>query len=197
MRQFLIRAKGTPVDPKKFLASTGVNGHAEYLANIVQQTLLISQGHRADTQLTLVLEKSDNYSRAIEIDGASLGSLSGWQEANILEFLAEVLAYGKYLKKDEMVPFIGGVNIRATSFERLVRNYSGKIAMLDPKGSDIRLEPRLEDLLFIMTDHIPMERNTRKYLQRLGARSFSLGPVILHSSQCVTLVHNELDRQSN
>jgi len=197
MRQFLIRAKGAPVDPQKFLSSTGSRGHAEYLADVIKQTLLISQGHRADTLLTLVLEKSDDYSRAIEIDGSNLGGLSGWREKEILEFLAEGLAFGRYLKKDEVVSFIDGVTLRASSFEKLIRSHPGRLAMLEPKGNDIRLEQRLEDLLFIMTDHIPIERNARKFLKRLGAKSLSLGPVTLHTSQCVTLIHNEIDRQLN
>jgi len=195
MREFLIRAKGLPVDPKKFLSSIGSMGHAEYLADVIKQTLLISKGHRSDTKLTLVLEKSADYSRAIEIDGSNLGSLSGWREPEILEFLAESLAFGSCLKKNEAASFIDGVNLRATSFEKLVRDHSGALAMLETGGNDIRLEPGLENLLFIMTDHIPMARNTRKFLKRLGAKLLSLGPVTLHTSQCVTLIHNEIDRR--
>ena len=100
------------------------------------------------------------------------------------------------MKKNEVVAFIEGVNIRATSFEKLVRDHTETLAMLEPGGNDIRLEPRLENLLFILTDHIPMERNTRKFLKRLGAKRLSLGPVTLHTSQCVTLIHNEIDRRS-
>ena len=112
-----------------------------------------------------------------------------------MEFLAESLAFGRCLKKNEVASFIDGVNLRAASFEKLVRDHSGALAMLEPGGKDIRLEPRLENLLFIMTDHIPMERNTRKFLKRLGAKLLSLGPVTLHTSQCVTLIHNEIDRR--
>ena len=196
MREFLIRSKGLPVDPKKFFSSTGAGGHAEYLADVIKQTLLTAKGHRADTKVTIVLEKSTDYSRAIEIDGSALGRLPGWQETEILEFLTEGLKLGRKLKKNEVVAFIEGVNIRATSFEKLVRDHTETLAMLEPGGNDIRLEPRLENLLFILTDHIPMERNTRKFLKRLGAKRLSLGPVTLHTSQCVTLIHNEIDRRS-
>ena len=195
MREFLIRARKAPVDPDRFLRNVGENSHVEYLAQVMQHALLVSQGHRADTRLTLVLENSADFSRAITIDGANLGSLAGWDEGALVDFIASVLGRGRSLGKGQEASYIDGVTISATSFEYLIRNHERVLAVLDPKGNDIRAEPALDDVVFVMTDHIPMPRNTLKYMRRLGARPVSLGPVMLHASQCISVIHNELDRR--
>src|SRR5690606_41359285 len=46
---------------------------------------------------------------------------------------------------------------------------------------------------FLLTDHIPMPKNSISGLKRLGAEAISLGPRMLFASQCVVLIHNELD----
>ena len=46
---------------------------------------------------------------------------------------------------------------------------------------------------FILTDHIPMPPKTLLGLVRLGAKKLSLGPRMLFASQCVVLIHHELD----
>ena len=196
MREFVILARKAPVDPERFLGSFGENSHVEYLAQAMQHALLIAKGHRADTRLTLVLENSADFSRAIIIDGASLGSLKGWTERALVEFLVDVLGRGKGLAKGEEATFIDGVTVSATSFEHLIRNHAYALLVLDPKGPDIRTEVELDDKLFVMTDHIPMPRNTLKYMRRLGASSVSLGPVMLHTAQCISVIHNELDRRA-
>ena len=196
MREFLIRARKAPVDPERFLGNVGENSHVEYLAQVMQHALLIAQGHRTDTRLTLVLENSADFSRAITVDGGSLGSLKGWTEQALVEFLADVVGRGKGLAKGQETTFIDGVTVSATSFEYLIRNHARALLVLDPKGPDIRTEAALDNALFVMTDHIPMPRNTLKYMRRLGARSVSLGPVMLHAAQCISVIHNELDRRT-
>ena len=39
-----------------------------------------------------------------------------------------------------------------------------------------------------------VRKKTDKFLLRLGAEPISVGPKMLFASQCITLVHNELDR---
>ncbi|NMV94424.1 tRNA (pseudouridine(54)-N(1))-methyltransferase TrmY, partial [Vibrio cholerae] len=48
---------------------------------------------------------------------------------------------------------------------------------------------------FILTDHIPMPKKSGNSMKRLGVEKISLGPKMLFASQCVTLIHNEIDHQ--
>jgi tRNA (pseudouridine54-N1)-methyltransferase len=195
MRKFLIRARNTPVDAAAFGKGIGGDVHVEYLVQVVQQALLISKGHRADTIITLVLEHSADYSRAINIDGRCLGSLAGWHETALVTLLADILSAGSGLAKEESLVYGEGLTVSATSFERLLPE-APRLFILDRKGSDIREVADLDDALFVMTDHIPMPKNTLKHLSRLGAKTLSLGPTMLHTSQCISVIHNELDRRA-
>ena len=183
------------MDPGRFRRSVGRDGHVEYLAQVIQHALLVSKGHRPDVMLTLVLEKSRDYSRAVSFNGGTLGSLSGWDENAILDLLKDVLNAGQIMEKDQSIVFADGVTVCASSFERLVRERTGRLCILDPKGGDIRDVAVPENPVFLLTDHIPMPKNTLKYLARLKAIKLSLGPIMLHASQCITIIHNELDRR--
>ena len=63
MIEFIVRARSAPVEADRFLASIGTGVGVEYLADIVRHAMFISQGHRSDACLSLVLEKSADFSR--------------------------------------------------------------------------------------------------------------------------------------
>ena len=71
------------------------------------------------------------------------------------------------------------------------------IYLLDKKGKDIRsIEFEEEEKsVFVLSDHLPMPKNSIKVLERRGLTKISLGRKMLFASQCVVLVHNELDRK--
>jgi tRNA (pseudouridine54-N1)-methyltransferase len=48
---------------------------------------------------------------------------------------------------------------------------------------------------FLLTDHIPMPKKTFHTLERLGAKKITLGSKMLFASQCVVLIHHELDQR--
>lgn len=198
MREFVVRCRGAPVDPARFLASVGSEPHVEFLAQVVLSAMFIAGGHRDDTILWLVLESSGDYSRTLCLDGRLLGNLQGMHETALLTTLADALSAGRSLSKEERATAGSGITVAALSFEHLVKQkaQSGSLYVLDRRGTDIRESPPPGDAVFVMSDHIPMPRKTLKWLERLGARRVSLGPVTLHTSQCLVLVHNELDRLS-
>ena len=80
---------------------------------------------------------------------------------------------------------------------RLVRNLAAErdVFLLDQEGDDLRTVALAEDAVFVLTDHTPMPRKTYSSMARQGVRKLSLGPLVLHASQCMTLVLNERDRK--
>ena len=192
MPEFIIRAQKAPVQPSRFLADQDV----AYLAQMVVTSLFVSQGHRKDAALTLVLEKSPDFSRALTLDGSSLGSLANLHEVAVLTALAESLAAAAGLGKEASIIDSQGVRVQAISFERLLKTRldSRPCYLLDPAGQDIRATTLDPASVFVMTDQVPMPNKIRKSLVRQGCRPLSLGPLMLHTAQCITLIHNELDR---
>jgi len=194
--EYIIRARKAPTDPKKFLGAIGAGSHVEYLAQIVVNTLFVSKGHRSDTTLTLVLEDAKDYSKAITLDGASLGSIPDMSESGILLTISNCLKSAIALEKEECISLDNGIEVQAISFEHLVkvRLETRSVFLLDKKADDIRDCTLPDDAVFLLTDHIPMPRKTFKSLRRQGVQNVSLGPVMLHASQCVVLIQNEYDR---
>jgi tRNA (pseudouridine54-N1)-methyltransferase len=47
-----------------------------------------------------------------------------------------------------------------------------------------------------MTDQLQLPKNTRKGLLRMGLKPVSLGNQMLFASQCITLVHAQMDAGS-
>ncbi|HJP52938.1 MAG: hypothetical protein QGH99_10150 [Pseudomonadales bacterium] len=198
MPEFIVRARKAPVDADRFLTAVGEDAHVEYLSQIIVNSLFISKGHRNDTTLTLVLEDSSDFSRAISLAGATLGSVEDVTEMGFLKLLADCLRAGASLKKEETKQLDNGIQIQAVSFEHLVRDRAEQrsVYILDKKGQDIRSAEVSNDAVFLLTDHIPMPKKTFKSMQRQGVQKLSLGPVMLHASQCIVLIQNEIDRHS-
>lgn len=202
MNEFIVRARSAPVDGDRLLGQVGRGQGVEYLADIVRHCLFVSQGHREDVILNLVLEKSQDYSRIVSISGDTLGSLSDIHEKSLLEAIAGALRAGAGLRKHDSTIDSLGICVTAKSFEQLVREKVEEkvVLLLDPDGADIRsreVSKELESAVFVMTDHTPMPKNTFKSMQRQGVKKISLGPRMLHTAQCLSILLNELDRLRN
>jgi tRNA (pseudouridine54-N1)-methyltransferase len=98
--------------------------------------------------------------------------------------------------RDALIGSVEGMVVKKQSFESFVkeRGRIKQLIYLHKKGEDIR-EVELKDSLFIVGDHKGIPKKTEKLLERLGAKKISLGPVTYLSSQCITLLQNELDRR--
>ena len=70
-----------------------------------------------------------------------------------------------------------------------------QLFVMDPRGTPIRGQAFGDHPCFLLTDHIPMPAKTFHTLDRLGAARITLGPTMLFASQCVVLIHHELDQR--
>ena len=144
-----------------------------------------------------MLEDSLDFSRCLTLQGAQLGNLGGTTEAALLKVIADSLQLAKGLSKEASITTPIGVCATAISFEHLVKAKveDRQVFLLDPKGDDIRTVDIPVDAVFLLTDHIPMPKKNFKAMVRQGVKKISLGPVMLHASQCISIIQNELDRR--
>jgi len=70
-----------------------------------------------------------------------------------------------------------------------------QLFVMDPKGTPIREQVFQDNPCFLLTDHIPMPKNTFHTLERLDTKKLTLGKKMLFASQCVVLIHHELDQR--
>jgi tRNA (pseudouridine54-N1)-methyltransferase len=158
--------------------------------------LFVSKGHRSDVCLTYVFEGTADFSRALYFRGDKIRMLGDQSEQGLLQLFARCLRAGARLAKEAELETDEGIVIQAISFERLVKQYQATrpVFLLDRKGQDIRSANLPGDAVFLLTDHIPMPPKQSKSLIKRGVQPISLGPVMLHASQCVVLIQNEYDR---
>ncbi len=198
MRTFVLRARAAPTDSAKLLAAVGGDAHVEILAHTLMNAVFVAQSHRPDVVVFLVLESTQDYSRAIRFEANATQGFGGFDERALLGKIAQALDASRGMGKEETRPVEPGVSVRTIAFERLVQELAADHALfvMDPKGTSIREQAFVGSPCFLLTDHIPMPKKTFNSLERLGTRRISLGPVMLFASQCVTLIHHELDQRA-
>ena len=195
MRTFVLRARAAPTDSQKLLASVGKDAHAEILAHTLMNAIFVAQSHRPDVTVYLVLESTQDFSRTSRFDGNALHEIGGFDERALLGKIAKALDASRGMGKEDARPVESGVTVRTLSFERLVQELAEdhQLFIMDRKGTSIREQVFEGNPCFLLTDHIPMPKKTIPGLERLGAKKISLGSKMLFASQCVVLIHYELD----
>ena len=197
MRTFVLRARAAPTDSQKLLASVGKEAHTEILAHTLMNAIFVAQSHRADVIVYLVLESTQDFSRTIRFEPAAMHDIGGFDEQSLLAKVAKALDASRGLGKEETRPVESGVTVRTISFERLVLELSSdhQLFVMDRKGTSIREQAFEGNPCFLLTDHIPMPKKSFNSLERLGAKKITLGSKMLFASQCVVLIHHELDQR--
>lgn len=197
MRTFVLRARAAPTDSRKLLASVGTDAHTEILAHTLMNAIFVAQSHRADVVVYLVLESTQDFSRTIRFDANAMRDIGGFDEQSLLGKVATALDASRGMGKDETRPVESGVTVRTSSFERVVQELADdhQLFVMDRKGTPMREQTFADKPCFLLTDHIPMPKKTFHGLERLGAKKIALGSTMLFASQCVVLIHHELDQR--
>jgi len=195
LRTFILRARKGSTRPERIKAQIGKEAHFEVVAHALINAFFVSNGFRQDVEMYVVLDSSEDFPRTLKFSEGI--SFSGFHELAMVEWVEKALRESSGLKKDETRVIAPGLEISGFGFERLVGNLLGTrpIYVLEPKGEDIRgidLEPHP---VFLLSDHLAMPAKTLKSFKRQGLRTLSLGKQMLFASQCVTLIHYELDQR--
>ncbi|MCW8329052.1 tRNA (pseudouridine(54)-N(1))-methyltransferase TrmY [Photobacterium sp. SDRW27] len=195
MRAFVLRARSAPTDSQQLLASVGQEAHTEILAHTLMNTIFVAQSHREDVVVYLVLESTKDFSRTIRFSSNDLSNIGGFHEQALLDMVAKALDISQGMGKEQERNVDAGITVRTISFEKLVQELAQdyQLYMMDKKGTPMREQEFAANPCFLLTDHIPMPKKSFNSLKRLGAEKISLGPKMLFASQCVVLIHNELD----
>ncbi|ENJ1749679.1 tRNA (pseudouridine(54)-N(1))-methyltransferase TrmY [Vibrio parahaemolyticus] len=195
MRSFVLRARAAPTTSKALLEGVGNEAHTEILAHTMMNTMFVAQSHREDVVVHLVLESTKDYSRTITIRSNDITNIGGFHESTLISAVARALDASIGMGKEQLREVEPGITVRTVSFERLVQELAEdhQLYMLDKKGEFVREAEIGANPCFLLTDHIPMPKKSFNSLKRLGTEKISLGPKMLFASQCVVLIHNELD----
>ncbi len=196
MRTFIIRARKGTTRWEQIRGNIGTREHFEVIAHSVINAFFISQGFREDVEVYIVLDSSENFPHTIKLSSAEGLSLSGFHEEAVLELIEKALKNSSGLQKDETRKISDGLHINGFGFEKLVKGLleSRPVYLLDRKGENIQSVQFEENPVFVLSDHLAMPKNSIKGLMRHGLKTMSLGRKMLFASQCVVIIHYELDK---
>lgn len=197
MRTFILRARKGSTDPNILFSQIGTEDHAEIIAHTLMNAFYFSNGMRTDVEVYIVLDSAPDFPRTLKFSSHEHLSFPGFHEKAFFDVIVSALTRGNKIKKDETLIIESGIEIYGFGFDTLMKKLQGHhtIYLLDKKGNDIRNMTLEENSLFVLSDHLAMPKNSIHVLERKGLIKMSLGKKILFASQCVVLVHNELDRQ--
>lgn len=197
MRTFVVRARSTPTNGQQLLAEVGKDSHTEILAHTLMNAIFVAQSHRSDVVVHFVLESTPDYARTLGFHANDLRDIGGFHEQALLGKIARALDTSRGMGKEEARNVEPGITVRTIGFEKLVKELAEthQLFVLDRKGEAIRSKPIGANPCFLLTDHLPMPKKSWNTLDRLDAEKISLGPRMLFASQCVLLIHHELDQR--
>jgi tRNA (pseudouridine54-N1)-methyltransferase len=195
MRTFILRARKGSTQWEKIRESVGTDSHSEVIAHFVMNAFFVANGFREDTEVYIILDSAKDFPRTIKLAGNENLSFEGFHENAILTVIEKALKESKTLQKDENKNITSGLSISGYGFEKLIGTLiqTRSLYLLSPKGTSIREITIAPDPVFILSDHLPLPPKIVKSLKNKGLQTISLGKKMLFASQCVTIIHAELD----
>ncbi|MDR3492085.1 MAG: tRNA (pseudouridine(54)-N(1))-methyltransferase TrmY [Gammaproteobacteria bacterium] len=196
MRTFIIRARKGTTRWERVRSQIGASGHFEVIAHSVINAFFVSNGFREDVEIYIILDCSEDFPRTIKLSAGEGLSIAGFYEDAVIDLVEKALKDSHGLQKDETRVIAPGLQISGFGFEKLVGNLleTRPVYLLDRKGEDIRNAKLDLNPVFVLSDHLAMPKNSVKSLKRQGVKAISFGKKMLFASQCVVLIHYELDR---
>lgn len=197
MRTFVLRARKATTQWNKISAQIGSDAHFEVVLHCVMHAFFLSNNFREAVDMYVIHESTDKYPCTIHLSSQKGLSVAGFHEQAIADLFVQSLQQYPALQKDSSLTVAPGVTLMGCGFDKLINTYlfQRPLYLLDKKGEDIRSAPIAADPVFILSDHLAMPKNSIKGLKRHQVSSLSLGKKMLFASQCIVLLHDELDRR--
>ena len=189
MKQFILYARKAVTSPDFSLDDLpGSGGRMDLVARCICSALWISHDLRRDSCIHVVACGGSNPPVVISFYGDRLRGVSP-DERNIAAWIKKTLA------RKRKNP---GISIRKLSFQPLVEELASEgnfFYILHEKGRNISEEKLKEDSVFVLGDHIGLPRKEEKFVERFENEKISLGTTSYLASQCITVLHYELDKK--
>jgi len=162
----------------------------DLVARCICNALWISHALRRDSCIHVVACGSPNPPVVISFYGDTLRGVSP-DERNIAAWIKIALA------RKRKNP---GIRIHKISFQQLIEELASEgkfFYILDEKGTDIAVVKLKEKSVFVLGDHLGLPRNEEEFVERFEHEKISLGTTSYLASQCITVLHYELDKKEN
>jgi tRNA (pseudouridine54-N1)-methyltransferase len=168
-------------------------GRLDIAINVIISVFFLSHDIRKDVKLHLIFDGPPSPPMHILIEYHPELPISKKDVGGLIK----KILFKAPKEKGKVTNPIPGCFVEKKSFEALIEELSeqGKnIFLLDKKGTDIRDLKLAGNEVFVLGDQDGFPNDKRHLLKRID--KVSVSPKILFASQVVTIVHNEIDRQT-
>ncbi|MEI7826241.1 MAG: tRNA (pseudouridine(54)-N(1))-methyltransferase TrmY [Euryarchaeota archaeon] len=190
MRQFIIVGhKATTSGDFSLDDMPGSAGRIDILARCVTAAYVTSFDIRRGTQVRLILLGEPDPPKTIRFEGSELKHLNpDERSAGALIKKALQVKLGTGQRRSTRGVYVG----RAGLAESLNHSDTSALFYLHEHGKDVRgVDLHANKVAFILGGHLGLFEEEARLSQ---AQRIRVGPIKLHTDQCIILVHNELDR---
>lgn len=196
MRSFILKANAAATTPDFDLDDLRAAGNMEIVCHCIMNALFVAGGFRRDTTIHVVLEGPRDPPKTISFLGARIKDLHA-VELDIATKIKTALIRSKQMAPDAQKQVGSGVILTRRSFQQVLEECAraSQVFYLHKTGEDLRSVSISGDVTFVLGDYMGLTKPARKLLENVGAKGVSLGPNMLFASQCIPIVHNELDRR--
>lgn len=195
MRRFLVlghKAASAPGFSHKDLSGTA--GRLDILVRCVPAALLVSHGLRPDVEMVTLHMGPPTPPKVVRFRSAGLQHLNPDERGTAL--LLEK-ALGAPTTGPVWQPSTPGVSVAVMDLAELLDELrDAPLYVLAEDGADIAEADVADRATFVLGDHLGFTPEETTLLEARAAGTVSLGPVSLQADQCITVLHNHLDRRA-
>jgi len=191
MRQFIVVGHKAATSGDFTLEDMpGSAGRMDILARCISAAFVTSFDIRRDTRVCLVLLGEPDPPKIIRFEGAELRYLNpDERSAGALIRKALKVKLGMGQRRSTQGVYVG----RAGFVETLRHSDASTLFYLHEHGKDVRnVDLQANNAAFILGDHLGLYEVEEAQLGL--TQRIRVGPIKLQTDQCITLIHNELDR---
>jgi tRNA (pseudouridine54-N1)-methyltransferase len=181
-----------PAGPIPLQDAPGAGGRWDLLARCVTSGLLVSHGVREDAEVVLVLVQGP---RVVRATGRAIRRLNP-DERSTLALLSKALEAQDIGAHESQT--LDGLTTSRRGLEDVLQACAreGPVVWLreDAETPLDGQEAWSAGATFVLSDHRDPTPDEASVIGRHATATVSLGPVALQADQCITVVHNRLDR---
>jgi tRNA (pseudouridine54-N1)-methyltransferase len=167
------------------------------VANVVTSAFLLSNSIRRDTELTLLFMTDPKRVVKVQMDGGRLKHLNPDERSTAALIKNSLVKF--WAKPTSEVDTGPGVTVGMVDPAEELKGFASApgAIWLTENGGPFSFSQNDAVVNVILSDPYDPPENERVLLESLPAKKVSLGPLSLHSSHCIVLVHNLLDKEQS
>ena len=206
--QFLVVVHRVPISADFTLNDlAGSGGRMDAIANSVTAAFLYSNHMRRDTRLSLLMVSDPNRPIRVSMDGSSLRNLNPDERSTAALVKNAIQRYWGARAAAERegetpaaeIETSPGILVSSVDPVKELLSFAQTpgALWLTEEGGPFPTGATGEAVRVVLSDPYDLTPEEAAVLSGAGIQRVSLGPLPLHSAQCITIVHNMLDRQKS